>query len=135
MNFDLDDKSALVEFSHSSLTDIVMSLLIFFLLTSQFVVLTGVKVTLPGSKANSSTDAAQIVVVISEDKSLYVNTEYVVLNELENKLKQLKTKINTDNLIIKADKSVPVELIIKVIDAGKLSGLGKFTLQTEKKLE
>ncbi|HOJ37117.1 MAG TPA: biopolymer transporter ExbD [Ignavibacteriales bacterium] len=135
MNFDLDDKSTLVEFSHSSLTDIVMSLLIFFLLTSQFVVLTGVKVTLPGSKANSSTDAAQIVVVISEDKSLYVNTEYVVLSELENKLKQLKTKINTDNLIIKADKSVPVELIIKVIDAGKLSGLGKFTLQTEKKLE
>ncbi len=135
MNFDLDDKSTLVEFSHSSLTDIVMSLLIFFLLTSQFVVLTGVKVTLPASKANSSTDAAQIVVVISEDKSLYVNTEYVVLSELENKLKQLKTKINTDNLIIKADKSVPVELIIKVIDAGKLSGLGKFTLQTEKKLE
>ena len=65
MNFDLEDKSTLVEFSHSSLTDIVMSLLIFFLLTSQFVVLTGVKVTLPGSKANSSTDAAQIVVVIS----------------------------------------------------------------------
>ena len=57
------------------------------------------------------------------------------MSELENKLKQLKTKINTDNLIIKADKSVPVELIIKVIDAGKLSGLGKFTLQTEKKLE
>lgn len=135
MKFEVDDKSTLVEFSHSSLTDIVMSLLIFFLLTSQFVVLTGVKVTLPGSKVNSTTDAAQIVVVISEDKNIYVNTELVMINEVEAKLKQLKTKINSDNLIIKADKSVPVELIIKVIDAGKLAGLGKFTLQTEKKLE
>lgn len=135
MKFEVDDKSTLVEFSHSSLTDIVMSLLIFFLLTSQFVVLTGVKVTLPGSKVNSTTDAAQIVVVISEDKNIYVNTELVMINEVETKLKQLKSKINSDNLIIKADKSVPVELIIKVIDAGKLAGLGKFTLQTEKKLE
>lgn len=135
MKFEVDDKSTLVEFSHSSLTDIVMSLLIFFLLTSQFVVLTGVKVTLPGSKVNSTTDAAQIVVVISEDKNIYVNTELVMINEVEAKLKQLKAKINSDNLIIKADKSVPVELIIKVIDAGKLAGLGKFTLQTEKKLE
>lgn len=37
-------------FSFSSLTDIVMLLLIFFLLTSQFVIQTGVKVKLPGAK-------------------------------------------------------------------------------------
>ncbi|HOP50053.1 MAG TPA: biopolymer transporter ExbD [Ignavibacteriales bacterium] len=134
MNFDLDDKSTIVEFSHSSLTDIVMSLLIFFLLTSQFVVLTGVKVKLPGSNANTNSDAAQIVVVISEDQKYYVNTDFVMPEELEQKIKSLKLKTNNDNLIIKADKNVPIELVIKAIDAAKLAGMNKFTIQTEKKI-
>jgi biopolymer transport protein ExbD len=134
MNFDLDDKSTIVEFSHSSLTDIVMSLLIFFLLTSQFVVLTGVKVKLPGSNANTDSDAAQIVVVISEDQKYYVNTDFVMPEELEQKIKSLKLKTNNDNLIIKADKNVPIELVIKAIDAAKLAGMNKFTIQTEKKI-
>ena len=43
-------------FSYSSLTDIVLLLVIFFLLSSQFVIQTGVKVKLPGSKTNESSE-------------------------------------------------------------------------------
>ncbi|HRI48364.1 MAG TPA: biopolymer transporter ExbD, partial [Ignavibacteriaceae bacterium] len=51
MKFETTNKP-LAAFSYSSLTDIVMLLLIFFLLTSQFVIQTGVKVKLPGAKNN-----------------------------------------------------------------------------------
>ena len=51
MKFEMTKKPISI-FSFSSLTDIVMLLLIFFMLTSQFVVQTGVKVKLPGAKNN-----------------------------------------------------------------------------------
>ena len=51
MKLEMNNKP-LINFSVSSLTDIVMLLLIFFLLTSQFVLQTGVKIKLPGAKNN-----------------------------------------------------------------------------------
>jgi biopolymer transport protein ExbD len=37
-----------------------------------------------------------------------------------------------DNLIIRADKTVAVDLVIKVIDAARTSGIDKFTIETER---
>jgi len=122
----------LTAFSHSSLTDIMMLLLIFFLLTSQFVVLTGVKVKLPGSKANDKGVSSQIVVTITNESKIYIDTKLVSINELKGDLVSLKNSNNDDNLIIRADKTVPIELVIKVIDEAKSADISKFTLQTEK---
>ena len=49
-------------FSYASLTDMVMLLTIFFLLTSQFVLQTGVKVKLPGSKTNEQSEPTKMMV-------------------------------------------------------------------------
>jgi biopolymer transport protein ExbD len=44
----------------------------------------------------------------------------------------MKAGITDDNLIIRADKMVPVDLVIKVIDAARSSGIDKFTIETER---
>jgi biopolymer transport protein ExbD len=44
----------------------------------------------------------------------------------------MKAQVNQDNLIIRADKTVAIEMVIKVIDAAKISGIEKFTIETEK---
>ena len=62
-------------FSYSSLTDIVMLLLIFFLLTSQFVVQTGVKVKLPSSKTNEKTSPSRLVVTLTAAGAIYAGSE------------------------------------------------------------
>jgi biopolymer transport protein ExbD len=36
------------------------------------------------------------------------------------------------SLVIRADKTVQIDLVIKVIDAAKSVGIGKFTIETEK---
>jgi len=118
-------------FSYSSLTDIVMLLLIFFLLTSQFVIQTGVKVKLPGSKTNEQTMPTKLVVTLTSAGAIYAGTEQVSIDQLPAKLSILKNN-EPDNLIIRADKRVPVDLVIKVIDAARASGIDKFTIQTER---
>jgi biopolymer transport protein ExbD len=119
-------------FSYSSLTDIVMLLLIFFLLTSQFVIQTGVKVKLPGSKTNEQTAPSQLIVTLTSAGGIYAGKDEVTIDELPARLALMKGEGKEQNLVIRADKSVPVELVIKVIDAAKATNIDKFTIQTEK---
>jgi biopolymer transport protein ExbD len=119
-------------FSYSSLTDIVMLLLIFFLLSSQFVIQSGVKVKLPGSKTNEQTIPSKLIVTLTSAGGVYVGTEQTGIDALPAKLMQIRNTSKEDNLIIRADKVVPVELVIKVIDAARSSGVERFTIETEK---
>ncbi|MBK7230544.1 MAG: biopolymer transporter ExbD [Ignavibacteriales bacterium] len=119
-------------FSYSSLTDIVMLLLIFFLLSSQFINQSGVKVKLPGSKMSPESVQSQLVVTITETGAVYAGTKEVGLGQLATELTKLKDATPDDNLIIMSDKTVTIEVLIKVIDAAKAAGIEKFTIQTEK---
>ena len=131
MKFTTENKP-LAMFNFSSLTDIVMLLLIFFLLTSQFVVHTGVKVKLPGSKNNEQVNASQFIVTLTQTGGIFLGDEASTIEELGAKLGILKTTAKEENLIIRADKTVPIDLVIKVIDAARGSGIEKFTLETER---
>ena len=119
-------------FSYSSLTDIVLLLVIFFLLTSQFVIQTGVKVKLPGSESEEKSEPAKLLVTITSAGVIYAGTEETNLDLLREKLTALKGITDENNLVIRADKTVEIDLVIKVIDAAKPVGIGKFTIETEK---
>lgn len=131
MKFQTQNKS-LTMFSYSSLTDIVMLLLIFFLLTSQFVIQTGVKVKLPGSKTNEQITQSKLIVTITSGGAVYLGSDEIAIDELAGKLSISLQDINDDNLIIRADKTVAVDMVIRVIDAARGVGIDKFTIETEK---
>jgi biopolymer transport protein ExbD len=119
-------------FSYSSLTDIVMLLVIFFLLTSQFVIQTGVKVKLPGSKTNEQSEPTKMIVTITSAGVVYAGADQTTIDLLAGKLTEMQGTANEGNLVIRADKTVQIDLVIKVIDAAKSVGIGKFTIETEK---
>jgi len=131
MNFNVSNKPLSV-FSLSSLTDIVLLLVIFFLLTSQFVVQTGVKVKLPGSKTNEQSEPTQLIVTATSAGAIYLGSEQIGIDRLSEKLNEVLATSDQNNLIIRADKTVQIELVIKIIDAAKSVGIGKFTIETEK---
>ena len=133
MKFKLSNEPLSI-FAYSSLTDIVMLLLVFFLLTSQFVIQSGVKVKLPGSKTNEQSIPSKLVVTLTSGGTIYIGNEQVDISQLPSKLEAIKLGKLEDNLIISADKTVPVDLVIKVIDAAKSVGVEKFTLQTEREI-
>lgn len=134
MKFKTSNKP-LAAFSHSSLTDITMLLLIYFLLTSQFVMHSGVKVKLPGSKTNEQAVQTKMIITVTSDGRIYTGAEETSIAELPTKLSILKSQTNENNLIIRADKTVQIELIIKIMDTGKGIGIDKFTIETEKVTE
>lgn len=131
MKFETSRKP-LSAFSLSSLTDIVFLLLVFFLLTSQFVIQTGVKVKLPASKLNEQSLPTKLIVSITEDQSIYVGDEITDIGSVAIKLDKLRESIADNNLVIRADKTVDIDLVIQVIDAAKGAGIDRFTIETEK---
>jgi biopolymer transport protein ExbD len=131
MKFEISSKPLAV-FSYSSLTDIVLLLVIFFLLTSQFVIHTGVKVKLPGSQTNEQAEPTQLVVTITSENAIYVGSEQIGIDQLASKLNEGLQINDQNNLVIRADKTVQIDWVIKVIDAAKSVGIGKFTIETEK---
>lgn len=133
MKFETENK-LLTAFNFSSLTDIVMLLLIFFLLTSQFVVTTGVQVKLPKSETAEALTENQFVVTITKTNDIYFGSEKINLGSLGEKIIKNKSQTKQNNLIIRADKEVPIEILIKVIDISKGVGITKFTIATEKEI-
>ncbi len=131
MKFEMSNKPLAV-FSYSSLTDIVLLLVIFFLLTSQFVIQTGVKVKLPGSRINEQTEPTQLVVTITSENAVYVGSEQIGIDQLASKLNENLQINDKKNLVIRSDKTVQIDVVIKVMDAAKSVGIGKITLETEK---
>jgi len=120
-------------FQYSSLTDIIFLLLIFFLLTSQFIISTSVKVKLPGAKSMEQSTPSRMIVTITEGGGIFFENAPVGIDLLPAKLNAFKAANNQDNLVIRSDKSVPLETVIQVLDAAKGIGIEKFVIETEKK--
>ena len=103
-------------FNSSSMSDLVFLLLIFFMLTSTLVAPNAIKLMLPSS--NSKTMAKQTVTV-------YVNDQYqYFVNETPADEQQLSGLINANigddsqaTVVLRSDKSVPVQYVVNVIDA------------------
>jgi biopolymer transport protein ExbD len=118
------------DFSMSSMTDIIFLLLIFFMLTSNFVTPSGLPVNLPSSK--SSTIVMQkISVTITPDLQYFVNDKPTSFENIEPELRTLLagTAQGEGVVVLHVDKSVPVEHLVKV--AGIATELkAKVTLST-----
>lgn len=102
-----------VEFSMSSMTDIVFLLLIFFMLTSTLVSPNALKLLLP--KSSGRTLATQSVSVsIDQDLNFYFNTDKINYSELEEKLTPVAMEEDA-TVVLNAEKSVPIEEVVKVM--------------------
>jgi len=105
-------------FSMSGMTDIVFLLLIFFMITSTLIHPTALKLLLPESSHQTSAKPLTTV-SITRDLQYYVEDQLVEINDLEQILQQ---KIGNDPEIyisLHADKSVPLEYAVKVMNIAK----------------
>ena len=103
------------DFSMSSMTDIVFLLLIFFMLTSSFVVTNSLNVNLPTSKVPTK-QIESVSVSISKDLKYSVDNEIIPRTRVESVLtKILKGKDKEERVVIlRVDKDVPVEHLVDI---------------------
>ncbi|MDO1499726.1 biopolymer transporter ExbD [Winogradskyella maritima] len=103
------------EFNMSSMTDIVFLLLIFFMIASTLVSTSAIDIILP--KASGKTENKRSVAVsIKGDLTYYIDQKRVGVSVLENQLVDLLADQSEPTIVLRAEKTVPVENVVKVMD-------------------
>ncbi len=122
----------LISFSLASLTDIVMLLLIFFLLSSTYIVQPGIKVSLPASETSQVIDEKAIMVTIGREGTIWVGDERTGMEALASNLRRQIIHGSNQTIIINADRRVSIETTVAVIDRIKAAGGERFLIATMK---
>jgi biopolymer transport protein ExbD len=103
------------EFNMSSMTDIVFLLLIFFMIASTLVTTSAIDILLP--KASGKTENKKSVAVsITKDLRYYVDQKLVGESVLESELMDALSNKDKPTIVLRAEKSVPVDNVVKVMD-------------------
>jgi biopolymer transport protein ExbD len=99
----------------TSLIDIVFLLLIYFLLTTNFMVEEGIKVKLPDRQGRA-----------------FLGTREVSMPALFDGLKEMIGDGEDKLVVVRADRAVILNKAVKVMDVVKAAGAGRLCLATEK---
>ena len=100
----------------ASMSDLVFLLLIFFMITSTLISPNAIKLLLPSS--NSKTMAKQnVTVYINDQYDYYIDTRHIDASELQLVLSNELSTFADATLVLRSDKTVPVQYVVTVIDA------------------
>ena len=117
-----------------ALIDIVFMLLIYFLLTTNFMVDEGIKIKLPQAKAAAPQVEEVLTVYVDIQGRAIIGEETVPLNRLFDILKHKIGSREDKLVVIRADRAVILNKAVKIMDIAKAAGAGRLCLATEKDL-
>ncbi|RLB03312.1 MAG: biopolymer transporter ExbD [Deltaproteobacteria bacterium] len=116
------------------LVDTVFLLLIFFMLSSAFVITPGIKVELPkAAYERVFREKKEIRVSITRKNRIYVDRKRVNLKELEKIFRERAKKAPQTMVIIRADSRALHGKVVEVMDLAKSAGLSKLAIATRPK--
>ncbi len=119
-------------FNMSSMTDIVFLLLIFFIIASTLISPNALEVLLPKASSTPGPQKQTVNVSITEDLKYFVNQDEVLEEELENYLLAQVEGEEEPGIILRAEKSVPIENVVVIMDIANRNQL-KLVLATKPK--
>ena len=105
----------------SPLLDVVFILLIFFIVTTVFVRETGVEVDKPQAISAAQLEKTVILLAITHSGEVFYDGSQIGVVGVRGILEQLQ-RSDPRPVVIQADKNVPTQLLLEVIDEAKLAG-------------
>jgi len=111
------------------LLDVVFILLIFFIVTTAFVREAGVDVEKPTAVSSQKLQKSVYLLAITSSGEVFYGGTNIGVEGVRATLLQLN-RSNERPLVIQADKRVPTELLVKVIDQAKLAGIESINIAT-----
>jgi biopolymer transport protein ExbD len=116
----------------TALIDIVFLLLIYFLLTTNFMVDEGIKIKLPQAKASAPQTEEVITVYVDKEGRAFLEKKEVADGQLFDRLREMIGNAANKMVVVRADREVILNKAVKVMDIAKAAGAGRLCLATEK---
>jgi biopolymer transport protein ExbD len=117
------------------LIDVVFQLVVFFMVSTTFILTPGISLVLPGSETSEPVVMSKLVVTVVSRDEIYLNKERYDIANLEKRLMNLteKEKEEIKTVVIEGDENVSYALMINVLDALRKSGFKGVNLKTREK--
>ena len=108
------------------LIDIALILLIIMMVITPMLVQSQLSVKLPKSSQGQSTPPGQAVeVTINKAGRVALNGRVIRSGELERELTLVLSRSSEKTVVVQADRGVPIQSVVEVLDVGRKLGVGK----------
>jgi len=113
------------------LIDVVFLLMIYFMLTSTFIMQPGIKINLPSALSTESMEKKQVIVCLTADGSIFYEEKNITIEALKSILETESRRNPQIMLIIKGDYNVAHGKVVEVMDLAKISGVSRLAIATQ----
>lgn len=110
------------------LVDVMFLLLIFFMLTSNFVLQPGIRVRLPKAVTSEVIDSENLIVTVTAQDLIYLNFKPIQKAALSDLLDEASR--HGSSVLIKSDVGASVGKIVELWDLCRRSGISKVNIAT-----
>ncbi len=113
------------------LLDIVFIMLIFFIVTAEFVKEPGQEVIRPDAENSEQVKLVGILVAISSENRIFINKDEVELAEVRVIVEQLRRENPKGEAVIQADEGSQTRYLIEVMEQVRAAGVTEVSVSTE----
>jgi biopolymer transport protein TolR len=115
------------------LTDVVLVLLVIFMIATPLLIRSEIKVNLPRTSSAESAAQKAIVLTIDAAGGLYVDGARTAVTQLASSLTATLGKRPNAAVIIMGDREVRYDLVVRVLEIARTSGVNKLSLAVQVK--
>lgn len=106
--------------------NVIFLLLIFFMLYSSFVQVSGIKVDLPETETVSEHNAQKLVITVDKKNQFYFNDQPMEWEKLKERLGQFTSRWKADAVIIRADKNTAYGVVVRLMTLARSLNLNVY---------
>ncbi len=118
------------ELNMAPLIDVIFQQLIFFMLTSSFIMQPGIRINLPRAETTESVREQEVFVSVSEKGVIFFRDNPVTPEQLASLLSRESSRSGGVVLILKGDRMSQHGDVVKVMDIARRSGINRIAIAT-----
>ena len=128
-NFYQKEEKELISINITPLIDIVFLLLVFFMLATSFIQKSTIEVNLSsGKNVEIENEKNTIVLIINKKGQIYLNKKLINISSIRNEVISIIEKNPKSKILIKSDKKLAVQKVIRLIEEVRLAGTDNIKL-------
>ena len=122
------------EISLTPMLDVVFILLIFFIVTANFIKEPGLEVNRPDAETSSIQENAAILIAIGATGDIWIDGRRIDVRQVKANITKLLADNPQGTVVIQADERATADKIIAVMDQSREAGVYAISLASEPKL-
>lgn len=117
--------------------DVVFQLVVFFMVSSTFIVTPGIGIEFPRSSTAEQVVMSKLVVTVVSEEEVYLNKDRYSIEELQGALAEItdQEKRELKSVVLEGDRSIPYSLVVQVLDLFRANGFQGVNLKMQEEYE